>query len=205
MHPTLTTLFYSLAIIWYYIKYGLLTPIAYIFNISFLIYHPDLIFPTNIAPPRNTTIHSFTPTGEMHNYIMQHSPPPPPLRQWFHPQQLQNHLSDERPFSHAITLEGEVNGPPLRQGTVIIQNSHVVYIQNELGRWPTRDDYLTTTAISLIFNNSFRLFLPVRQMDRQGLIDYSDPSPFRNPLPLAHIVTRTHQLKDFLPSPSSNV
>lgn len=205
MNTTLTHLLYLLTLTWYYVQYGLLYPIAHLFNKSFLIYHPNRIFPTNLAPPRNNTIHSFTPTGEMYRHIMTLTSPPPPLRRWLHPQQLQEHLSQERPLPHAIILEGDLSGPPLRQGTIIIQNGHIVYIRQEFGRWPTRDDYITTTAISLVLNNSFRLFLPIRQMDRYGIIDNSPPSLFRNPLPLAHVIQEAHRLHNSVPSSPTEV
>jgi hypothetical protein len=43
----------------YYLLYALLLPIAYLFNRSFLILHPDRVVPTFITPPYNHDIRTF--------------------------------------------------------------------------------------------------------------------------------------------------
>ena len=204
MQNTFPSLPYVFTLLWYYLRCGILTPIAYLCNKSFLIHHPNRIFPSVIAPPRNNSIHSLSPTPEMYNYVTTHSSPPPPLRRWMDPQQLTQALSRDPPLHRAIILDGDLSGPPLRQGLLIIQNGNIVYIQEELGRWPSRDNYITTSAVSLSRLNSFRLFLPVHQVDRYGIRDDSPMSPFSNPLPLTLIIQEAERLKNLSLSSSSN-
>jgi len=206
MSLTLVTLTYFFSILWYYIRCGVLTPIAYLGNRSFLLHHPNRIFPTTIAPSRNTTIHSLVPTRDMFNYITQHCAlPPPPLRRWRNPSKITTLLPQTPPLRRAIILDGEITGPSLRQGMIFIQNHNIIYIQEEFGRWPTRDDYIVTSAVSLSLNNTFRLFLPVHQVDRYGLLDNSPLSPFNNPLPLTQVIQESRRLKNAIPPPPTEV
>ena len=84
---------------------------------------------------------------------------------------------------------------------LILQQNHLVYIGEEVGRWPSREDYLLTHSISLTTNNSFQLFIPIRQIDRFGIRDDNPLSPFSNPIPLVQIVRDYYRLKPrFYPS-----
>ena len=203
MTNPLTTLHRSLSIFRYYLQYGILITIAYLFNKSFTLHHPDRLFPTNIFSPRNATIHSFIPTNEALQHLHPHLPSPPPERRWLNAPQLLERQN--QPLPRAITLEGNLSGPALRQGMIITQQHHTIYIQEELGRWPTRDDYIATTAYSLTLNIKFRLFIPVHQIDQYGIHDESPLSPFRNPIPLVQIVRDYIRLKPSFQTPLSPV
>jgi hypothetical protein len=201
---TITTehnpLHHSLLIIWYYLCRGILTAIAYVFNRSFLIHHPSHLFPTNVSPPWNRTIHSFYPSSTMRQYLHPRYPTPLPNRIWLHPHHLPARMIGENPLFRAIILDGKISGPPLRQGMIALQQKHLIYIGEELGRWPSREDYITTYAVSISTNNSFRLFIPIQLVDRYGIHDSSPLSPFSNPIPLNETVQAYYRLKPLFPS-----
>lgn len=192
------TIPYPLLIFWYYVRCGFLTIFAYLTNRSFLAYHPKYIFPTIISPPWNHIIHSITPTHAMRKHLNQCYPPIPRLRRWLSPDDLQYRLRNRQFFDRAIILDGTLQGPPLRQGQVILIQNRLIYLQEEHGRWPSNDGHIAVTAINISDDISFILFLPAPLVDRRDLYDASPPSPFYMPILLSQYTSsrewrlRTH-------------
>lgn len=197
-------LLHFFAIIWHYLYRGLLIITAYSLNKSFLIYPPNQIFPITISPPWNNTIHSFRPTSKMAEHFHPHYPISSP-RRWLTPEKLFPLLPTEDPSAPAIILDGNLSGPPLREGILFRQRHHLVYVDKEFGRWPSRDNFIATYAISIPTNVSFRLFLPVQMMDHCGLYDEAPYSPFRRTIPLIKSSPRPFCLKSPYNSFSSPV
>jgi len=189
----------SLAILMYYIRFAILTLVAYICNKSFLVYHPSRLFPTTIAPSRNQTIHSFYPTNEMINHISIRSQLPPSHRRWFNPQDLVHFIYHLHYPLRPITLEGKLSGPALRQGMVVIKRNHDIYLREEHGRWYSRNNLIVTTAFSLTQGFAFKLFIPIHFFDRCDLFDESPTSLFDNPVRLAFSTTDSCLVKHLLP------
>ena len=106
MNMSITNLSLPLTIIWYHLCYGILTFTAYLLNKSFTLQHPNRMFPSNITPPWNTTIHSFIPTGRTLEHLSTYYPLPPPERRWLNAPQLLERDSKLSALRRAITLEG---------------------------------------------------------------------------------------------------
>lgn len=177
-----------LSLLWYYLSYGFLITIAYLCNKSFILLHPNKTLPTNVTSPRNRTIHSYFPEGEVEEFLDKHYPLPQ-SRYWISSSKYNERVQGQNlpPYSPAIVLDGPLSGPRLRQGAIIIQKHTLLYIQNEWGRCPSRIDYITTEAVNLHSGNIFQLHIPLRLMDRHRLYDESPWSPFNCPLPLNEI------------------
>ena len=79
-------------------------------------------------------------------------------------------MANELPLTEAIILDGYLVGTLLCQGMGIIVDDDVIYIAEELGRWPTREDYVVTFSISMESGNRFRLFIPTRYLDRKSVV-----------------------------------
>jgi len=82
---------------------------------------------------------------------------------------------------------------------IFLLRDHLVYLHEEHGRWPTRDDYIFTTAISITQNVPFKLFIPMRFIDRQFVFDESHRSLLDYPISLAHLSNGLGHFKTFLP------
>ena len=203
--PSITTLFPSLTIILYHLWRILLTPIAYVCNTSFLLHHPHQLFPLVITPRRNTTIHSFTPSEAMVRNLLQHNLLPPPERHWSRADQLRPHVQHLLPITRALTLDTRPSGPLIQQGTFITHQGSTIFIQEELGRWPMQEDYLTTIAVNTTTHNKFILFVPLSFISQRCVNNDSLPSPFQNPLSLHEAITKHHQLTPSPYKPISNV
>ena len=181
----------------YYAQLVILTPIAYIFNQSFIIDHPGDIFPTLISPAQNSTIHSFYPSLNQKVHLFNRYDTPPPQRLWLRAEDLHQRMVGDH-IERAITLEGTLSGPPLRQGMMVIQRHHLIFIGQELGRWPTHQDYIITYAVDINSGNTFPLFIPLHHIDRYGIHDDNPLSPLCTPIPLASILSISSQI----PSPT---
>lgn len=153
----------------YYLSYVVLLPIAYAFNRSFLILHPDQVVPTFIAPPYNHNIRTFSvPSFEIEHI---HTQKPqllrPTDREWFAPCSVPDYISAfTRALESVIMLETDrhkkvelVDGL-ISQGMGIVQEGHFLYIWEEIGRWPTRHDQVATLTYSWDFNQFLILFIP---------------------------------------------
>ena len=185
--PSPSMIFYYFPLIKYHLIRLFFTIIAYTLNKSFLIQHPYHVYPSRISTPWNQTIHSFIPPPAMQEHLFKYHPPPPQTRHWPKPEEVLNKLSFNSPIARAITLQGNLSGPELHQGVMFLQGSHLIYIQAEHGRWPTRDNFISCTAINIHFDLTFRLFIPVELISRQGIIDESPHSPFTSPIPFVKI------------------
>jgi len=183
----------------YYVCCATLTIIAYLCNTSFLIHHPNRILPTIVSPPRNRTIYSIRPTARMEDHIHTRSPLSPSYRRWLSPPDLISlkHLNPLPP--RAITLSGNLSGPLLRQGMIILQRNYIIYLQEEHGRWPSRDDHILTTAFSITQGVTFKLFIPIHYFDRQGILDESPRSLLENSIPLNLFADGVCHFKTILP------
>ena len=191
-----TSVIYYLSIIWFYIRIGISTPIAFAFNRSYLIQHPDQPFPTIIAPAHNQTIHSFYPLSTMLNELG--IPPPPPRRYWCKPEDIKSRIPDTTPRTErAIVLESKISGPPLRQGMMLICQGYRIFLCEEIGRWPTREDYLVLIALNLETQSTFRLFVPISHVDPLCIYDESPRSPLHSPLSLFDAITFSRQYTYF--------
>ena len=68
---------------------------------------------------------------------------------------------------HATVVHGKLSSPLLRQGMFFIQDRSVIFVAEELGHCPTRDDYLVVIAIRFDNNDpqqysTFPLYLPIK-------------------------------------------
>ena len=140
------------------------------------------------------------PTPEMKDHIHPPSFQFPLHRRWLSALDLLQYTTRIRLPPRVITLDGKLSGPPLRQGMIILQRDHLVYLQEEHGRWPTRDDHIFTTAISITQNVPFKLFIPIQYIERGYVYDESHRSLLDNPIPLAHLSNGLGRFKTFLPS-----
>jgi len=192
---------YLLSIIRYHVCRGVLTPFAFVFNQSYLLHHPDRVLPTLIAPSRNRTIHSFTPSSKALQRLS--ISPAPDRRHWCSPKEIDQRMVGEPPLRRAITLQGTLHGPPLRQGMVIFQPNCQIYIGEELARWPTREDYIVTFSVNLKTQTTFRLFIPVDHLDSTGINDDSPRLPLR-PISLCEVLHESRRLQH-VSIPPSNV
>lgn len=199
-----TSICHLFAIIWYHIRYRIFLLIAFTINRSFIISHPDHVFPSTITPPWNTTIHSLRPTNQMMECIRNHYTPSY-QRRWLSPDRLLQQIPTPDPYTPAIVLEGCLSGPLLREGMVFLQQNQAIYIDKEFGRWPSRDNYITTYAVNISTNISFRLFIPIELMDRYGVFDSAPYSMFCRPLTLIDSTSRPLRLKTSHNSLSSHV
>jgi hypothetical protein len=161
---------YLCAVIKYYILRIALTPVAYVSFTSFLIHHPDDWFPTLISPPWVTTIHSFHTTTVLATHLKEQQLLPPPHRIWLKGLVYADRVRSIAFPLHATIVDGKLSGPLLRQGIFFIQEDSVIFIGEELGRCPTRDDYLVVIAVR--FNNrnpyqysTFPLYVPIKLIE----------------------------------------
>ena len=213
MNPTFSTKFRSatqttlqlfstlslLTFIGYYLRYFLCTILAVTCNKSFIIRHPARTYPTLISSPWKITIHSFAPQDVMLTQC--HLPFPPLERIWSHPQNLPQRMIGNKKLTQAIILDGLLIGPPLTQGMAVVVEDDIIYIHEELGRWPTREDYVVTHSISIHSGNTFRLFIPTHYLSPYNLRDESTPSPLRSPLTISEAIyfRRTRKHSSFPP------
>ena len=168
-----------LLISWYYIRLTILSPIALIFQQSFIIHHPTRPLPTVISSPGNTTIHSFkintdTPIHLQFPFIS-------PRRIWSAPHHFQQRIAGDLPLTHSIILNGKLSGPPLRQGTGIVYQKDILYIAEEIGRCPNQDGLVLTRSILLPTRTQIPLFIPHHYLDPSGVRDYAPNHPLRHP------------------------
>lgn len=199
--PTYTTAllalkFYAL-FLWYYIKKITLLPIAYIGNRSFLIRHPTNLFPTTIAPARNTTIYSFFITES--TVIELDIPLASDKREWLSPHHLGERLFSVRLFERAVIADGKLSGPLLQQGMVVLIHQHPFYIGEELGRWPGHEEYVATLTVNLRARSTFILFIPAKHFTTRGLIGKGPSFIFHNPIPLSTAIAQ--RVEEVFPSP----
>ena len=200
-----STLSLVLNLVKYYLYYGIIIPIAYLFNQSYLLQHPNRPFPTIISPALNNTIHSFFPNSHIQGQLPHPLPPSPSQRHWSNPQELQQRIMHDPPLTCAIILQGPLSGPPLRQGMIIMQQDSTVYIQEEIGRWPCREDFIATHSVNLQTGTTFRLFIPAHQTYELGIQDDTPRSPFRTPITLTELINHYRAMRSSPPSPPSNV
>ena len=194
----ITSVTYYLYLVWFYIRYATLAPIAFIFNQSFLIYCPNQSLPIVIAPARNQTIHSFhLPPTTLERLEID---PPPSRRHWCNPAHIESRIPSTPATERAIVLEGNISGPPLRQGMMICCQDRHIFLGEEIGRWPAREDYLLVIALNFESQSTFRLFIPVSQIDPLCVYDESPRSPLRTPVSLNEAVTFSRR---YLHSPDS--
>ena len=183
----------------YYVGCVVLTIVAYSCNKSFLTQHPNQIFPTIISPPWNRTLHSIKPTTRMEDHIHTRSPLSPSYRRWLSPRDLLSLKHLNLPPPRAITLSGDLSGPPLCQGMIILQKNYLIYLQEEHGWWPSRDDHILTTAFSIKQGVTFKLFIPLHYFNRQNIFDESPRSLLENSIPLTFFANGVCQFKTILP------
>lgn len=168
---------YVFALLAYYCHLLLYYPLAHALNRSYILHHPDQLLPVPIAPPRNRTIHSFTPDTDIGTYLTLNSLRSPRSRQWMSRRQITDQILSQGPAPELITLDGELHGPLLRQGMLVYVGRYPIYIRQEFGRLPTREDLITTDSIVLGPQVAFPLFIPIQYIDVQGL----PVSDFRTP------------------------
>ena len=158
----------------YYISRYTLPLIAWILGTSFIIQHPDRDLPITIFSIRSNIAHSFEVSSEaLHRRNL---PSLPPTRTWTSSIEIRRRLIGDR-LTKTVVLDATLSGPPLRQGMAIAQLGHLIYIGEELGRWPSRDDLIATISVDLIHGNLFPLFIPVAYFKRLNILDSNTSSP----------------------------
>lgn len=192
--PTRSATNYYVQLVWYLIQYGLASLLTYWRNKSHLVYHPEKLFPTNIYAPSNPTIHSFPPTEEMAQYLHPRYPVPPRYRLWSPPECFTNQPSIDR-HKPGVVLQGELSGPPIQAGMLVMQQDRLLYIKKEIGRCARHEYYLKAEAVDISTDTSLQLFIPLPYVAKLNIFDPTPPSPFS-------YVTPLHRISDgFLRSP----
>jgi hypothetical protein len=140
----------------------------------------------------------------MHNYLIQNFSQAPRLRRWLSPQLLEQQVLQQWTITAPIELDGELQGPPLRQGMLVYQGGHPVFIREEFGRLPAREDLITTISIAVNPHITFPLFIPIRHIDVQGLQDEAIRTPYQETTPFLHLINTFERIRP-PPSPEQNV
>ena len=123
----------------------------------------------------------------MQEHLFKYHPPPPQTQHWPKPEEVLNKLSLNSSITCAITLQGNLSRPELCQSVMFLQGSHLIYIQAEHRQWPTHDNFISCTAINIHFNLTFHLFISIKLISHQGIINESPHSPFTSPIPFVKI------------------
>lgn len=188
MKFSLTPIFTLIHLTWYQIHWYYLFFIATIRNKSFLIQHPNHPLPRVVSPFRKTTAYSIPPTPSMQDHLCKNYPLPPPTRHWQNAAHLLKEFNATYPSFRPIVLDGDIIGPPLQQGMMIYHQGQLIFIQQEHGRWPTRDNYIITTAFRITTKKPFLLFIPLHKINRIGVHDENPLSPFDRTLLLSQFI-----------------
>jgi hypothetical protein len=170
-----TSVAYIAQAVGYYLLYGILFPIAHIFNRSFLLQHPGYVLPTFLAPDRNREVRTFRVSPPEVNRIKnEFNRAVLTEQEWFPPYEVPDQALGCRELIRVLTLErgphGELQLPDgrLAQGTGIVQRGIFLLIWDEVGRWPTRPDHIATHTYSWNFNGFLALFLPISSLIKIG-------------------------------------
>ena len=191
------TIFYPLILVFYYLRHGILTAIAHTFNTRFVLQHPRYPFPLVIA--KEDTFISAEPTPEVKELLKLQHYPVPTTRHWADTSQIAEQMTKQPLPLTAIALDGPLLGPPLKQGMVIAHQSHIVFIQEEHGRWPGREDRLLTTAFNFSTETPFLLLIPLQYIDHTGVHDDTPPSPFQSLVSLQQYLRDADHVDSSLP------
>lgn len=187
---------YLLLIFYFHLRKVFLTPIAYILNQSYLIQHPDMLYPSVIAPAQNRTIHTFFPNEQLHAYLKSEGMlTSRRSRHWVQANEVASQMIEEVLPLRAIVIDGEVAGPQIRQGIMLMQGNSLVYVGEEIGRWPTQDNLITTISVNMQTGNSFPLFVPFHLINTTDVRDDSPNPPLRSPLPLPEALHHAEALQ----------
>ena len=100
-------------------------------------------------------------------------------------------MVSELPITIPIILQGTLSGPPLRQGMVILQQDGQIYISEEIGRWPTREDLILTVSVNLRTSGTFSLFIPTDLFNHSNMCDYSPHCLLRTLFSLLEVVNKS--------------
>jgi len=150
----------------FYLVYVILGPVAYLFNHSFLNYHPDFLLPYVITPARNHDIRTFPiSTSEVERIRqLRLSLIHPSDRYWRHPENVGDSVRADSVLTSVVTLETSPSvrllDGPLAQGVAFLQDDQYLYLWEEFGRWPTRHDLIVTLAYSWNLDRFLYLFIP---------------------------------------------
>jgi len=169
---------YCYALLQYYLLFLICFPVAYLFNRSYILHHPDRPLPVPVSPPWNRTIHSFHLNVDMYHYLMQHFPHTPRVRRWRNRFQLERQEHLQGTDINSIELTGELHGPRLRQGMLAYQGGRTLFIREEFGRVLTHTEFITTTSFVVHSRTAVALNIPIQHIDIQGLQDEEFQSPF---------------------------
>lgn len=190
--------------IYFYLCKTILTPIAYIFNRSYLIQHPNSLYPSVIAPARNHTVHTFFPSSRLLAHLKSERMLAPKHRHWVSAENVECRMAGEDLPPRIISLDKDISGPQIRQGMMIMQKGGLVYVGEEIGRWPTQENLIATFSVNMQTGCTFVLFIPVHLFNTSGVRDDSPHSPFRSPLPLSEVLysaERPHRIISLPPPP----
>lgn len=140
----------------------------------------------------------------MYNYLLPRFPRAPPIRRWRDRQQMQQEVLTTLRVSNLIALEGDLHGPRLRQGMLVLQGGHLLFILEEFGRLPTRDNLITTLSIAINSGVTFPLFIPIAHIDTQEFSEELANFQFQETVPFLRLMS-THQRILSNPPPTNPV
>ena len=158
-HP----LVYHLALLIFYVKILTLTPIAYLFNKSYLLSHPNRPLPFVLTPYWNHTIHSLYVTPDIHRYLLRQIPSIP--RASLLPFQMDTYIPTQHTLHDALQVRGNLQGPRLQQGMIICYQGRTLYLAEPLIVIPNNPALVTTNSITLDTEQTFPLILPRRHIN----------------------------------------
>ena len=189
---------YLTALIKYYLLFITLYPLAHLLNRSYILHHPAQPLPLCIAPERNTTIHSFWLSRDMHRYLRKNYPAPPVLRRWWSVSEMHRKNPPHLKLASLIILQGRLQGPLLRQGMLIKQGHSTYLIHRELGQLREDLNHIATYSIALHKHAMVPLLIPEEYMDKKGLYVPSQPILIQELTPAARLAPQPKTPKRYV-------
>ena len=188
---------YLFSLLKFYLLSAFAQALSRVKTFSILINHPNRLFPTQINSPHNLTIHSFKANWAIIHYLITRSNLPSITRRWAAPWDVRARLTAANADLRPITLRGRLSGPRLRQGWLFVQQNHVIWIMEEVGRWPSQQDHVATVAFDITTGRTFTLLIPLSYLDMAGVQEESfttsEPFYLYQAIEYYFYFTRTYQ------------
>jgi hypothetical protein len=148
------------ALIIFYLKITILTPIAVIWNQSYILRHPDNPLPTIIISPWSQNIYAYSMTSGVRSHLVRQHPTL--LRILIN---QQPHPQSAKPTA-AQYIEGDWHGPLLQPGIVVSYKRDLLYVFDFPTSTPSYPPIFTTSALSLRTNIHYSLLSPQKFVAR---------------------------------------
>jgi len=161
MPPLLSPLKRLQVLIGFYFKIIILSPIALVWNKSYILRHPDNPLPTIITSPWSQDIYAYSITSGVRNHLIRQNP------------LLLRMLINQQPYSPqhskpmaAQFIEGDWHGPLLQPGIVVSYKRNLLYVLDFPISTPSYPPVFTTSVLSLRTNTPLSLLSPQKFVAR---------------------------------------